>query len=80
MTNEINIKAMDIQANAVESSNLKSIGYSVLHEVLEVQFKNGSVYRYPNVPSSTYMDFMDADSPGKYFNAHIRGLDNVKVR
>ncbi|MCC7451234.1 MAG: KTSC domain-containing protein, partial [Anaerolineae bacterium] len=53
----------------VESSVIKSIGCSV---VLEVEFESGRVYQYFDVPIAVYLEFLTADSKGKYFNAHIR--------
>lgn len=42
----------------VESSSLKSIGYDSDEEVLEVEFRAGSVYRYKKVPKSIYDDLI----------------------
>lgn len=55
--------------HAVESSVIKSIGCSV---VLEVEFESGRVYQYFDVPIAVYLEFLTAESKGKYFNAHIR--------
>ena len=42
--------------------------------VLYVEFQNGSVYRYANVPQKYYTIFTSAESAGKYFN------DNIKAK
>ena len=56
----------------VESSNIKSVGYSQQDEVLEVEFQNGSVYQYERVPQKTHRELMEAESVGKYFAKHIK--------
>ncbi len=53
----------------VVSSALQSAGYSM---VLEVEFESGRVYQYFDVPVSVFLEFTQAESKGKYFNAHIR--------
>ena len=57
---------------SVESSNISSIGYDTNNNILEVEFKNGDVYQYFNVPESEYKGIMEADSHGKYLNSNIK--------
>jgi KTSC domain len=57
---------------SVTSSQIESIGYDQETLELEVEFKNGSVYTYENVPFDEYTSLMDADSVGKYFSANIK--------
>ena len=61
-----------MERQPVSSSNLASIGYDPNSETLEIEFKNGSVYRYFNVPSFEHERLMAADSHGVYFNANIK--------
>lgn len=57
----------------VESSQLKEVGYDVKRQKLVIRFHNGDkLYRYDNVPKSTFSGLMDAESLGSYFNANIR--------
>ena len=56
----------------VSSSNLASIGYDDSTEVLEVEFLNGTIYEYKNVPSVVHVELMNAPSHGSYFNREIR--------
>ncbi len=58
----------------VSSSNLKSAGYDPGQQLLEIEFKDGSVYQYDTVPLSIYEGLMAAASHGSYHHAHIRGL------
>jgi len=57
----------------VESSTLASAGHDAQSAVLELQFRNGAVYRYLLVSQSVYRDLLDARSKGAYFNQNIRG-------
>ncbi len=56
------------------SSNLKSVGYDVNTKTLEIEFQNGSVYQYYEVPLNIYEELMKAPSHGKFFHAHIRNV------
>lgn len=56
----------------VSSSNIASIGYDADNTVLEVEFLNGSIYQYYDVPQIIYDGLMAADSHGKYLAAYIK--------
>jgi hypothetical protein len=56
----------------VSSSNIASIGFDPDHMILEIEFLNGAVYQYYDVPQSIYDGLMAADSHGKYFAAYIK--------
>ncbi len=57
---------------AVQSSNIRSVGYDGGAETLEVEFTSGSVYQYFDVPESEYEGLMNAGSKGRYFNRNIK--------
>jgi hypothetical protein len=59
--------------NHVESSNIESIGYDSNSQTLEIEFLNGSIYQYFDVPQHIYEELIDADSHGKYLAANIKG-------
>lgn len=56
----------------VESSMITSIGYDQTSCILEVEFKNGAVWQYPDFPEYMWYEFQSAESKGKYFHANIR--------
>lgn len=56
----------------VASSNVCSIGYDQASETLEVEFMNGSVYQYYNIPINLYEQFMMSGSKGQFLNVYIR--------
>ena len=57
---------------SVTSSSIASVGYDANRSVLEVQFRNGSVYQYDQVTLSDYRALMAAKSKGAHFNLHVR--------
>jgi hypothetical protein len=57
----------------VRSSELRSVGYDPLAVVLEVEFVAGGVYQYSGVSAETVLALLEAESIGRYFNAHVRG-------
>jgi hypothetical protein len=61
-----------VQTQSVESTSLAAVGYDPANLVLEVQFKNGGVYRYFNVPYVVVEQLMTAGSIGRYFSKQIR--------
>jgi hypothetical protein len=56
----------------VSSSNLASVGYDSVRQILEIAFHNGSIYQYFNVPHNTYEGLMQASSHGHYFDTFIK--------
>jgi hypothetical protein len=58
---------------AVDSSLLASAAYDVSESVLNLEFRDGAIYRYFAVPATVYDDLLAADSKGSYFNKQIRG-------
>jgi KTSC domain len=61
-----------MERQPVSSSNLASVGYDPNSEALEVEFKNGRIYQYLNVPQSVYEALISAPSVGAFFNANIK--------
>lgn len=62
-----------IQREAVESSALNAVGYSKRLHALEIEFHDGLIYRYLEVPARTYRDLMESDSKARYYNSHVKG-------
>lgn len=56
----------------VTSSNVASIGFDDSSLTLEVEFNDGSVYQYFDVPEALYQEFMNASSKGKFLHDNIR--------
>jgi len=59
---------------AIRSSSLAQVAYDCRQSILRVQFRDGTAYEYEGVPLQTYLDLLQADSKGGYFNRYIRNL------
>ena len=57
----------------VDSSNVESVGYDENSSTLQVEFKNGGIYQYFDVPEDVFTGLRDADSVGGYLAARIKG-------
>lgn len=60
-----------IERTEVVSSNIHSLGYHLSSFILQVEFKDGSIYNYYEVPESVYIDFLESTSKGKFLNKNI---------
>ena len=55
----------------VNSTNLDFIGYDPDTSTLRIQFKDGSIYEYFDVPQYVYDELYAADSKGTYASRNI---------
>lgn len=56
----------------IDSSNIASLGYNEANQTLEIEFLNGSVYQYFDVPANIYQGMMTSGSKGQYFAQYIK--------
>jgi len=56
----------------VESSSVSSVGYDVDTADLEIEYRNGRVYRYFHVPQGAYRMLLQAPSKGEFINQVIK--------
>ncbi len=61
-----------MERTPVSSSNIASVGYDAGTSTLQIEFNNGTIYDYYDVPEHTYTDLIDASSVGSFFHANIR--------
>lgn len=61
-----------MRRTSVNSSNIAAIGYGLATFTLEVEFMNGSIYQYFNVPQYLYHQLMNASSKGQFLNDYIK--------
>lgn len=67
------VKLLDeISMLPVQSSNIAAIGYSDVCQVLQIDFVNGTRYRYLDVPSQVFQGFLNAPSKGRFLNNIIK--------
>jgi hypothetical protein len=62
-----------IARQPVHSQALAAVGYSKRLHALEVEFVNGAIYRYSNVPPEIYRELLDAPSKAQFYDANVRG-------
>jgi hypothetical protein len=48
------------------------VGYDETAKNLEIEFQNGNVYLFSDVPPKVYKDLMGSDPIGKYFTDKVR--------
>jgi hypothetical protein len=56
----------------VDSSMIRSIGYDFNTSTLEIEFNSGAVWQYFDFPESTWYEFENTDSHGKFFLREIK--------
>src|SRR5436190_9918044 len=70
-----------IPRQRVESTAIAKIGYSKRRHILEIEFVNGAVYRYLDVPVTIYRDLMSSESKARFYDSNIkRHYRSVLVR
>jgi len=56
----------------VESTALAAVGYSKKLRALEIEFRNGAIYRYLDVDPDVYDALISAPSKARFYDANIR--------
>jgi hypothetical protein len=62
-----------------DSSMIGSSNYNPETGELVVTFKGGQSYKYENVLTEDYQQFIDGESAGKAFNQYIRKYTGTKL-
>jgi hypothetical protein len=71
---------MKMEIKFWDSSTVKLTEYDIETQTLTVEFKNGNVYEYYKVADEVWTELSNADSIGKYLNAHIKGKLDYKIK
>ena len=58
----------------IQSSNIQALGYDAATRVLGVRFQSGAVWHYQDVPDFVYQMLCGADSCGREFARHVKGV------
>lgn len=61
-----------MERTPVKSTSIRSVGWDPETSALEVEFHNGSVYRYDGVPAEKYHSLLEAESVGNNFANEIK--------
>jgi hypothetical protein len=62
-----------IPRQPVQSTAIAKAGYSKRRHILEIEFVNGAVYRYFDVPPAVYRDLMSAASKAQFYDFNVKG-------
>lgn len=62
----------DLNIHMFDSSVIKLAVYDPELEAMLVMFTSGKCYLYTDVEQNTYIELLEAESAGKYFNENIR--------
>lgn len=62
-----------MERDYVESTMIRSYGFDSSTSTLEVEFNNGAIWQYFDVPENLYYEMKVSSSCGKFFNTNIRG-------
>lgn len=57
---------------AVESTTLAKVAYDTVRQLLQIEFRDHSIYQYFEVPAEVHEALLRASSKGIYFNRVIR--------
>ncbi|MBS3914312.1 MAG: KTSC domain-containing protein [Bacteroidetes bacterium] len=60
-----------MEMSTVDSTNLSAVGYDINQALLRIEFHNGSVYEYYDVPQNVFEELMAAESKGSYAAVNI---------
>ena len=66
------LESRQMQRILVQSSVLKSVGYDAERSTLEIEFHDGTVYRYYGVSAIVHRDLLAAASIGQYYAFFIK--------
>lgn len=61
-----------LEMTEVQSSTVSAVGYDEVSGEMRIQFSNGTVYAYENVPVKIYTDMLEAKSKGWYVSEYVK--------
>lgn len=69
-----------MERTSVNVGDLASVGYEAETQTLEIEFKDGDIYRYHSVPFAIYEGLMNAATHEDYFQESIKdSYSSIKV-
>lgn len=60
-----------MERKRINASTIRSVGYDARQQLLEVEFSGGSIIQYSGVSPEVHRRFMNAPSPGSFFQDQI---------
>lgn len=68
-----------IELKPVTSSNVEAVGFCSERKCVDVKFKSGGIYRYPDCTQELYDQLCGAESVGKFVNQHLKPKNPTKL-
>ena len=62
-----------MERQSVESKMIRSIGYDIDNQTLEIEYNSGAVWQYFDFSESSWYEFENADSKGTFYHREIKG-------
>jgi hypothetical protein len=60
-----------MERKRINASTIRSVGYDAGRQILEIEFTSGSIVQYSGVSPEVHRQFMNAPSPGSFFQDKI---------
>ena len=60
-----------MERKRLNASTIRSAGYDPAKQLLEIEFSSGSIVQYSGVSPEVYRQFVNAPSPGSFFQDKI---------
>jgi KTSC domain len=68
-----------VQSVKLDSAAIAAVRYDEKRRTLDVEFRDGDVYRYSHVPEFVYRGLLRAESAGAFWNAIKDQFDYKKL-
>lgn len=70
-----------MERKRINASTIRSVGYDARQQLLEIEFSSGSIIQYSGVSPEVHRRFMNAPSPGSFFQDQIdENFSSKRVR
>jgi hypothetical protein len=62
-----------VERQPINSGMISTAGYDASCGTLEIEFRrDGAIWQYLDVPETMWHEFLNAESQGKYWHAHVK--------
>ena len=61
-----------MRMTAIDSTAITLVGYDRTNRILRLQYTNGRIYDYPDVPPEIYRQLLNAESAGEFVNLEVK--------
>ena len=70
-----------MERKRINASTIRAVGYDARQQLLEIEFTSGSIVQYSGVSSEVHRRFVNAPSPGSFFQDQIEeNFSSKRVR